>query len=191
MIMILAQSENITKIDGELLGAIITAVATVIIQIAGFILANNDIKKNLKNEILKQKNNIAIVQMTDMPQKILHILDLCLLNSNFLEESDSYEEIMTQIYAYGSKEAILLAAMIREDVQKTGSSEQYDMYKATVSYVLLATQIKYDVTGIYVNPELWFKMKFQRYKLNRERFVETNNKIIDELGLNKQLKMKI
>lgn len=184
-------SQCASKVDGELLGAIITASATIIVQIIGFIVTSNGIKKKFENEMNKQRSNIAISQMTDMPKKILYILDTCLLNSNFLDKSDSYEKMMTQIYSYGSKEAILLAAMIQEDIQKAGSPDNYDMYKATVSYVLLATQIKQDVTGIYVNPELWFKMKFQRYNLNRKRFVETNNKIVDVLELNKQLKMKI
>ena len=56
-------------------------------------------------------------------------------------------------------------------------------------YVLLATQIKFDVTGTYVNPEQWFKMRLTDYDKNRDEIRKANNKLVDELELN--IKMKI
>ncbi len=58
------------------------------------------------------------------------------------------------------------------------------------SYVLLATQIKYDVTEISVSPELWFQMRLTDYEVNKVEFKNANNKLIDELKLKKEFKIK-
>ena len=57
-------------------------------------------------------------------------------------------------------------------------------------YVLLATQIKYDVTGVYVNPELWFKMRIKDFQKSKNEIIEANNTLVKELGLDDKLKMK-
>ena len=57
-------------------------------------------------------------------------------------------------------------------------------------YVLLATQIKYDVTEISVSPELWLQMRMSDYCANKEKIKNANNKLVDELKLRKEFKIK-
>lgn len=50
----------------------------------------------------------------------------------------------------------------REELEKEkaySGTDQFNHYRVISLYILLATQIKYDVTGIVVSPELWLQMK--------------------------------
>ena len=66
-----------------------------------------------------------------------------------------------------------------------------NQYRVMSYYVLLATQIKYDVTGIYVNPESWFRMKVTDFEESKEKVIEASNNLVTELKLNKRFMMKI
>lgn len=65
-----------------------------------------------------------------------------------------------------------------------------DSYRMISEYVLLATQIKYDVTEISVSPELWLQMSLNDYCENKEKIKNANNKLVDELKLRKEFKIK-
>lgn len=92
---------------------------------------------------------------------------------------------MDTIYAYGSKEAIKIAATMQKENYTMENIEMFDKYRAISMYVLLATQIKCDVTGIRVSPELWLEMKIKDYTNNHNGFKEANNRIVEELKLEK------
>lgn len=57
-------------------------------------------------------------------------------------------------------------------------------------YVLLATQIKYDITKIFVSSSLWFQMCITDYESNKGDFKCANNKLVDELKLKNEYKIK-
>lgn len=59
----------------------------------------------------------------------------------------------------------------------------FNKYRAISMYILLATQIKSDVTGIRVSPELWLEMKITDYANNKDEFKKVNNDIVRELKL--------
>ena len=50
----------------DLKGAIITAVVTGFISIIGFIVTNLSMRKNFKNELIKQRDSIALEKITTM-----------------------------------------------------------------------------------------------------------------------------
>lgn len=56
-------------------------------------------------------------------------------------------------------------------------------------YMLLVTQIKFDVTGDAVSPELWYKMKINDHHKNKIKIKIANNEIVSELHLNKNFKI--
>ena len=56
-------------------------------------------------------------------------------------------------------------------------------------YVLLASQIKYDVTGILVSPEFWYQMRITDYEVHKDQFKQTNNKLVEDLHLRTELKI--
>ena len=67
--------------------------------------------------------------------------------------------------------------------------ENQNKYRILCFYSLLVTQIKYDVTNIVNSPELWFKLKINDYYKMRDKMIEENNKIVDELDLNEEFKI--
>lgn len=83
-----------------------------------------------------------------------------------------------------------MALMQKENYAAGGNPDKMNKFRAMSSYVLLATQIKFDVTGTYVNPELWFRMRLTDFEENREDIKKENNKLVDEFNLNCKMKIK-
>lgn len=55
----------------DLMGAIITALVTGIISLIGFVVTNVSMKKNFKNELIKQRDGIALEKWQQCPLKCL------------------------------------------------------------------------------------------------------------------------
>ena len=92
--------------------------------------------------------------------------------------------IMNTTYSYGSEKAIKLISMMQsENYYLEANSSRGDTYRIMAFYILLATQIKYDVTEIAISPELWYRMKLKDYESQKEKIIEANNKIVKELDL--------
>ena len=62
-------------------------------------------------------------------------------------------------------------------------------YRMMAIYVLLATQIKYDVTSVAISPKYWFIMKLNDFDSQEKKISKATNKLIDELGLDKNFMM--
>ena len=180
--------EIFERMSDDLKGAIITAVLTSIISVIGFILTNKNMSKNLKNELQKEKTSVHIQKMSKMPYDILCLMDTMVKNSPVSDDSlDEFKRIMNTVCAYGSRDAIKIASTMQSEnyqLDKTKNS-----YRILAFYPLLVTQIKYDVTNIVNSPELWFRLKINDYENLRDMMVKENNKIVDELDLNKEFKI--
>lgn len=192
--MILLTANNSSSMSDDLKGAIITALVTGIISIIGFIATNMSMRKNFKNELIKQRDSIALEKMATMPFEVLDLMDRMAKAKkvwNEKEELNNFNKMMNEIYSYGSEKAIsLVALMQKENYAAKGDVSKMDKFRLMSSYVLLATQIKFDVTGTYVNPELWFKMRITDYEKNRIEFKKANNKLVNELGLSDKMIIK-
>ena len=68
-------------------------------------------------------------------------------------------------------------------IYEKAKTKQFEKYRAISLYTLLATQIKYDVTGIAVSPEFWLQMKLNDYSVSKSEFKKANNLIVKELNL--------
>ena len=55
--------------------------------------------------------------------------------------------------------------------------------------VLLATQIKYDVTEIAICPQLWYEMRLTDYAKTKHNIIKSNNQIVSELKLKEEFKI--
>ena len=192
----LANEKNV--MSDELKGAIITALVTGIISVIGFIVTNASMKKSFKNELKRQRDNIALEKMSTMPYQVLLLMDEMIEAGriqneiqkikNIEENTKHLKELMNTIYSYGSEQAIkIVSLMQKENYTFNGNIDKYRMLS---EYVLLATQIKYDVTEISVSPELWFQMRLTDYASNKIQFKQANNKLIDELNLRKEFQIR-
>lgn len=191
---LLNSTANITNgtnvMSDELIGAIITTFVTGIISIIGFIITNVSLKKSFKNELKRQRDSIALDKMSTMPYEVLILMDELLENPKN-PSFKHFKEVMNTIYSYGSEKAIkIVSLMQKENYAANRNVNQLDMFRVMASYVLLATQIKYDVTEISVSPELWFQMRISDYELNKSKFKDTTNQLVDELDLISEFKIK-
>ncbi len=171
--------------NGDLLGAIISSGVTSIISIIGFVVTYKSMKRNFRQELEKEKTSIHIEKMADIPYEILKLMDNMTKKAGGVDFLNDFNSLMDTIYAYGSKEAIKIAATMQKENYTMENIEMFDKYRAISMYVLLATQIKCDVTGIRVSPELWLEMKIKDYTNNHNGFKEANNRIVEELKLEK------
>lgn len=109
---------------------------------------------------------------------------------NMEQDFRHFKEIMNTIYSYGSEKAIrIVSLMQKENYSANRNTTCLDKYRVIAFYVLLATQIKYDVTEISVSPELWFQMRLKDYEENKDKFQNANNRLIDELSLRNEFKI--
>lgn len=182
---------GILQMSDDLKGSIITAAVTGLISIIGFILTNMSMRKSFKNELLKQRDSIALEKMATMPFEVLEMMDRMIASKTLRTQSieiEKFKKMMNEIYSYGSEKSIsLVSLMQKENYAANGDPDKMDKFRAMSLYVLLATQIKYDVTGIYVNPELWFRMRITDYEKNKLVIRNANNKLVNELHLSQKL----
>lgn len=173
----------------ELLGVIITAIVTSVISIIGFIVTYHSMKRNFKQELEKEKTSVHIEKMSTVPYDVLQLIDEIVKSGGQGDVLEAFFKIMNTIYAYGSTKAISIAAILQKENYEKAGTKKFDKYRAISLYTLLATQIKFDVTGIAVSPELWLQMKLNDYTENKSGFIEANNKLVKELDLNSMFKI--
>lgn len=201
MVILAADVTQNVGMSDDLKGAIITALVTGIISIIGFIVTNASMKKDFKNELKKQRDSVALEKMSTMPYEILELMDEMFESVKVKNENqkkrivdknyERFKEIMNKIYSYGSEDAIkIVSLMQKENYEANGNTDNMNKYRNISVYVLLATQIKYDVTEILVNTELWMQMRLTDYAANKEKIKQEMNKLVDELELRKEFKIK-
>lgn len=108
------------------------------------------------------------------------------------EKEKVYEELLSmmsillnKIYSYGSEEAIkIIARMQQENYLACRNVEKAEKYRHMAFYILLATQVKLDVTGVAISPQMWYQMRLTDYVESENIIKVTNNKLVSELNLN-------
>ena len=184
--------KNSYEMSDTIKAALISAMIPALISIIGFIATNRSVKRDFKNEILKQRNEIALNKMATMPMRILELLGTIIETGGQNEElAKGFDGFMNEVYAYGSENAIALISKIQKDNMFFGDNvDDRNLYELIAMYILLATQIKYDVTGIIVSPEKWYEMRMNDYEINREKMRLANNNVVKMFELNKRFYIK-
>lgn len=189
------QIAQINNMSDDLKGAVITAIVTGTISIVGFIVTYNSMKKNFKNELAKQRYNLALEKMAAMPYEVLTLLSEMIdqgKNGNGATEErlKQFNKFLNTIYSYGSQDCIRIVALMQKENYAINRKEKHkDDFRMIAVYVLLASQIKYDVTGILVSPEFWYQMRITDYEVHKDQFKQTNNKLVEDLHLRTELKI--
>ena len=184
--------KNSYEMSDTIKAALISAMIPALISIIGFSATNRSVKRDFKNEILKQRNEIALNKMATMPMRILELLGTIIETGGQNEElAKEFDGFMNEVYAYGSENAITLISKIQKDNIFFGDNvADRNLYELIAMYILLATQIKYDVTGIIVSPEKWYEMRMNDYEINREKMRLANNNVVKMFELNKRFYIK-
>ena len=102
-----------------------------------------------------------------------------------------FKELMSLIFAYGSKEAIMLMTNMQQlNYRIADHSADADNMELIPYSILLLCQMKYNLTGIKINPEYWFRMRLSDCSSMEKYLKKATNRIVEELTLDIFLKIK-
>lgn len=193
-----------------------------VLSLIGFVVTYLGLRKSFKDEIRKQKSNIALDKMSTVPFETLDWYETMMspvrlkkqikaieckaqqtkadkieiqrISRQISDAEDSFSDEMIKlyntIYAYGSVEAIkIVSSMQRMNYRIKVDAPVEERCIIMAHMILLASQVKKDVTNITVNPKQWFEMKITDYDEKRESFDPFVNKVVDELGLDEKFKI--
>ncbi|MGT2910789.1 hypothetical protein ACVR1I_03615 [Streptococcus cameli] len=183
----------------NLINTFITTGVPSAVSLIGFFITTHSLKKNFRNELEKNRDTVALEKMSTIPYEVLSLFDNMMdaesLNNKQqkMKQEDNlknFKKLMNTIYSYGSIDAIKIASLMqKENYEAAKLKGNRDNYRMMSVLILLATQIKYDVTSVAVSPKYWFEMKLNDFSANQRKFAEANNKLIDELNLNNSFKI--
>lgn len=219
--MILLTAESAVGVSDDLIGVIITAVVTSIISIIGFVVTNASMRKSFKNELMRQRDSVALEKMATVPYETLDFYDITVKLGRIDKELKMYadnnlsrQEIVEKkklqedkkqldeqllermsylyntIYAYGSTTAIKIVSKMQSTNYILGeNATEEEKLKILAYMILLASQVKKDVTAVVVNPQYWLQMRITDYHIKHERMDNAINQAVDELKLDKKFKI--
>lgn len=162
----------------------------IFVTIIGFVITYHMTTKSVGDEIRKNKIAHNVEMIHSLP------LDLCNMMSKIQKSSGNskkpaikqqdYEDLMTKIFAYGSKDAVTLATEIQQTYYRIAQTDEDHGHKLLILFSLLITQLKYDISDEIVSPESWFKLKINDYENVRGDMVIKINNWISQLSLNEK-----
>lgn len=164
------------------------------ITVVGFVVSYIINKRNHYQSIQQIKTEKQISDLYNILNDVFELLDmLLLLYAQRKDMLNGFQELKKRIYSTifsaGSKDAVNIMAYIQE-MAYSGIDDGVEVpsYQLIASYVLLAMQIKYDVTGVEVSPLTWYKGRFTTQKmLSVNNFYDDSiiaiNNIVDQLKL--------
>ena len=166
------------------------------ISIIGFITTYIFNKRNFQYEINKQKLSVNLDKIVNLPEKILTMQDSILKmgKSNASKNNqgvDEYKEIMSLIFAYGSKNANKIISDMQQMIYSNsfGNATTVEENPIIAYQILLICQLKYDISGIEISPDFWFRMRLSDYTKMKDTLIKQSNEIVRKLDLPKFLKI--
>ena len=130
------------------------AIITIITTTVGFIVTFLLTKKSFKDEVKKNKIAIGADAMKTIPFELCQMMNRMAGQKTGKPFSvEEYSELLSRILSYGSKDAVSLAVHMQQLAfsNKDGQDEK-KKWEALVTYALLITQIKYDLTSEVISP---------------------------------------
>lgn len=200
----------------------LVVVVPAFVSIIGFLVTYLGLKSSFKDEIRKQKSNIALDKMSTVPFETLDLYETIMSPVRLEKQIEAIENkgqqsktdrveiqkikgqisdaensfsnktirLYNTIYAYGSVEAIkIVSSMQKMNYRIKADAPVEERYIIMAHMILLASQVKKDVTGVIVNPKQWFEMKITDYEEKRESFDLFVNKVVDDLELDENFKI--
>lgn len=164
----------------EFLNSHIDTILTVGVTAVGFIVTYFMTKKSFKDQIRKDKMSIATESIQSLPYEFCEIMSSTTKGTIDIKK---YSELLSKVLAYGSRDAIKIAATIQRNAYEQGKKNPI------VLYSLLITQLKYDLTLEVISPEYWFLLKINDYERLKADIQKEINDNVRELGLNKKFKV--
>lgn len=145
-------------------------------------------QKNLENEVNSIKIQQSVERMRDLPSRVASFMDE--VRSGRVDV-ESMSKLLSDVYSYGSPDAIKILVSFQETNYKISTNPDHSdvkqSYRVIGHLALLISQLKYDLSGQYVNPELYFKLKISDYGKNGVRASGVLAELVKELDLDEKL----
>lgn len=164
---------------------LISTCITAFVTIIGFVITYSLGKRNLKDEIDKQRANVYLSQLSALPLRLQEWMKN--LGSGKGNPSHDYNEIVSQIIAYGTSEMIRIVSYIQRIMLKSGKDTADVIDDYLVLMVLLLCQTKSDLTGTLLTPSDVYMTRFVGH--DESKYSLLNNKYVRKLRLKRSLLM--
>lgn len=157
------------------------------VTIIGLRMNSNSIKKSFQNEIEKQKKQINLEKIAELPKDVLNFYAV-IMRRDEEEITREMQKLYDKILAYGYTDAINIVASLQSRIyhnNKIGEQSNEEGIKSLTYLILLFVQVKKDLTGVSVNPEKLYQIKINDYDDNVERIRQYSNDVVEELELDR------
>lgn len=139
---------------------------------------NKELNKYNKPNLNKQE----LIQKKKMEAEKKQSDDFILNKMNYLYNT---------IYAYGSPKSIQIVSKMQSLNYVLGeNSNESEKMEVLACMILLATQVKKDVTTVVVNPKYWLRMRLTDYHTKHDEIDSAINRVVNELKLDKNFLIK-
>lgn len=167
-------------------------IITVCVTVLGFIITYLMTRKNFKDEVKKNKLALNTENIKSLPYDICQLMHHMTQNNsdNILNIVNEMREIFNKVIAYGSSKAISIAVHM-QSLNYKGVNSQEEKFELMVTYSLLITQIKFDLSSEIISPESYFEITLNDYGNGDTRKIckKLINKVVEELDLYKKFKV--
>ena len=180
----------------EILAIIIPSLVTIL----GFVVSYTINKKEHYQSIQIIKTEKQVEDLYSILRDVFKLIDMLELMIAYPQEKlkgfdELKEKINTTVICTGSNDAVKIMVHIRE-MSNTGIDDGIHTENACLiaGYVLLAMQIKYDVTGVESSPDSWYKGRYTTQKIRQSGFYDRSvlfiNSMVDQLELKPFLRIR-
>lgn len=158
-----------------------------IITFIGYLVTVYTVYKNFKNNIAVKKIELQLESSKDMILDILRLLDeFKKPKPDNVKTVKMVSDLSKKIISFGSKDAMRIFAALNYEANKKDGLEE-TKYKIAVLHPLLILQIKYDLMGAYISPDVFYQILISDFQGRYPEYVDANNALVKELRLNKKL----
>lgn len=184
-----------TDLLGSILLSILPSTITAIVTILGLVANYIATTKNFEKQIKNKKTDIYLKELAPLPYELIMFQDELKVNKNTDDSVKKLRKLHAKVFAYGSEDAIkILSAMQQHSyqVKKDDKSNEIEKVKPLAYLIILCCQLKYEATGLKINPTYWYKIKLNDYHENEisNNFLIATNDIVKELKLSDFLRVE-
>lgn len=174
-----------------------------IVTIIGFGASFLGIRRELKNSLQIQQSEFVLQKLDN----IIELIDECIIYDDVTNDNKSWDDqvqllrnnlnrVYKRLLPYGSREDLMIIATLYEAAYTWEETEErkhkyvsYNLYFTAVMYLLMC-QIKKEMTGSIINPEILFRRRYINYNKGREILKRIINDTVNDLGLCKEFLIK-
>lgn len=164
-------------------GALIAAAVTLV----GFVVNYFVTKREIAAAVENMKAGQALDKMADFPGRVMSLIERIRKEADSSDNAVLYAEVFSDIYAYGSCDAVRIIVYLQQKNYAVGKGEAVaDAYwEVMACMALLVSQLKFDCTGQVVPAVYWFQLKMTDFDACRKDIADAVGRVVKVLGLNR------